>query len=691
MWHTGNMASLQQRMRTLTTNQWAGIAVLSISILLACALRYYRLDLIDFRFDQAYALQYALDITQGRLWAVQPHGSTAVHPPVYLYVMALPYFITRDFIAIISFRVFLDVLSVGLCWVIGTRYFNWRVGSIAAFLYACAPWAVQFARNTWPVPQPLFTAITLIGLMEILVRRNPWGWTISGIGLALCAGTHLAGIYIIPAVFISLWLGRKTFRPLPAIIGAIPVVGIAAVYVAYDATKGFANLASIFSSFGKPSTFSLDSLKYSLWLSGGAHLGDLTGQAHAVWDTVMPAYLSPIDIVQQALVCFGMFAVLIYIMKVVIARDKHVPSKVESSDHNMAWAGLVLLLWWWIPVALQLRHSQPVMLQYLPGSLPVPFLLSAIGINSILAWVTSRANAARLRAAANSIADVAVVALLVTIAAWQIAGTLNLTTIVERYDTSQGYGLPVKSSLAAAQHAKSARAEGLTTDVVVVVKDYATPWHEQALILKVLLADVPHRFINSDVSALVFGAKQTSYVIVPGSEFVLDDLAEYTNQSDIQISLTPIRTDFATGTIYARINSSPDLTRFTPAPQARWESGIELIAYQTTSISNTFQASFAMQVLDTPPEGVNYHWFNHLFVDENKIAQQDGSGLHPNAWRAGDIVIQQFDIAVDAPEVQDSLTLRIGSYTYPQPQSVMVSINGQAPTNGVDLPVTLAR
>src|SRR5689334_1766498 len=86
---------------------------LIVILVLAAGLRLYALDLIDLRYDEASAPQYALSIAQGHWLAVAPFsGSVANHPSVYLYVLALPYLVSRDLMFIAAFRVFLDVLAI---------------------------------------------------------------------------------------------------------------------------------------------------------------------------------------------------------------------------------------------------------------------------------------------------------------------------------------------------------------------------------------------------------------------------------------------------------------------------------------------------------------------------------------------------------------------------------------------------
>jgi hypothetical protein len=680
---------LHRRMRAATTGDWFVILSLGSILIVAALLRLYRLDLIDFRFDQAYALLYARDITQGLWWAVQPHGSVSVHPPVYLYVMALPYLFTRDFLAVVTYRVLLDVAGVGLCFLIGARYFSRRVGLIAALLYAIGPWAIQFARNMWPVPQPLFSAVLVIGLLELIVRRNRWGWAISGIGLALVVGTHLGGVYLVPVALIVGWLARKTLHTsvLPALIGAIPPVIVAGVYVLYDATQQFNNIQSLLSTFRRPATFSLDALQFGLWLSGGAHLSDLTGKAYPQWTQVMSPTLTVLDTLQMALLGIGCVVAAMWTLRMVVLYfDKRRDAAIHDCDPQTTSA-FVLLLWWCIPIGLQLRYSQPVMLQYLPTLLPAPFLLMALGIDALLRLpdAIKRNAVARVGAWAISALAVLSVALIVV---WQIATTLQFTRFVEQHDTGGGYGLPVRSALdAAAQARQTAPSE--SNPIVIVIHDYPTPWNEQAVILNDVLADMPHRFINANVDGWILRPEGVSYIFAPGTEQAMQELLGYLNSSDVFTQVTPLRAELNTGYLYVRVKGMPSLTGFTPARPASWESGVDLASYRLTPSTTHLRVETVLKVMRTPAQNVDYHWFNHLFAGANKLAQTDGSGIHPSSWRAGDYLLQRFDIPLNAPLPTQPLHVRIGSYTYPEVKGIMATEDGHAPDSGVNLALTV--
>jgi hypothetical protein len=647
---------------------WPHLIVLGLILLLAAFLRLNRLDLIDFRFDQAYPLQYAQDIVRGYLWGVQPHGSVASHPAAYLYVMALPYLVTRNFMTVVTYRVLLDVAAVGLTWLIGARYFNKRVGLIASLLFAVAPWGIQFARNMWPVPQPLFSAVLLIGLLEIVQRRNPWGWALSGLGIALVAGAHLGGVYVLPVALVAFVIGRKSFKLGPALLGLLPIALVAAAYLIHDAVRGFENLHTYLGAVGGGARFSADVLQFTAWLSGGTGLGSLTGQSSAAWVAGTPGWSPLLDGLQVAwLAASGIW------VAVRVAQRRNL-------------SALIVLAWLAIPIALQLVSSRPVMLQYLPVLLPAPFLLMALALDNWLTLVASSSRAVKMVAAG------AAAMLVCAITLGQVATTLRFTTFVDANNTQGGYALPVRSALAARQGAADALASGHTSgDVIAVIKDFPTPWNEQAAILRAVLADLPYRFLNSEGDGFVYRPEGTHYIFAPGTEAMLNKVLAHAPAGAVISQSVETQPGSGLRYVYLQVRGPMDTDGFADAPRAMWENGVQLAGYRIQRQDGQVAIETVLRVTQTPPDGADYHWFNHVLAGEDKVAQTDGAGVHPSSWQAGDLIMQAFTVALPDPLPGASqsapLQVRIGSYTWPDVQGVAVAQDGKPDDNGITLPV----
>lgn len=638
-------------------------------LLVAAVLRLNRLDLIDYRFDQAYPLQYALDIVSGRtLWGAQPHGSVGAHPPAYLYVIALAYVFTKKFIAIIAYRVLLDVLGVGLCWLIGARYFNMRAGLMAAALYAIGPWAIQFARITWPVPQPVFSALLLIGLLEMTARRNSWGWAIAGWGIALVAGVHMGGEYILPVVLIGLWMGRRSFKLAPALVGLLPIVAVAALFLSHEAAHNFEDIRGYLAALSEPATFSTKVIYNVLKLSGGFEIGDLSGKSFELWyDGVVSRSWFLLDDFQRAwfaLSFVGIFAASIWF----VARRK-----------SGFWQNALLIcLWVFIPVILQLRTTRPVAIQYMPVVLPAPFLLMALLADQLLRLSVSRA----VRIPITLIVSCA----FAVVMGWQVFTTLRFTDFVNTHVTT---GVPVRAALETHDMAQETISQKQASDVTLVIHDFPTPWNEQATIMRTVNADVPYRFLNSDGDGFTYRAQGgTQFIFTPGAQPMLERVLAQARLTSSQIM--SIETAPGSGVWYAylRLNQPLGLDGFSSAPHAVFDSGVSLDQVRMTyPAPEQLHVEVILNVDKTPPENVDYHWYIHAFEGDAKIGQTDIAGVHPSSWRAGDKIFLAFDLAAPPVAQPSARFIRLGSYTFPDVKPVMATLPSQAPAGNIVLPL----
>lgn len=645
---------------------WTVVLSFSAILLLAAALRLQRLDLIDFRFDQAYPLQYAMDIVRGHLWGAQPHGSVGGHPAVYLYVMALPYLFTRNFMAVVTFRVLLDVVAVGLCGLIGMRYFNLRVGLIAALLFAVGPWAIQFARNLWPVPQPLFSALLLIGLLEVAVRANPWGWALTGWGIALVAGTHMGGIYALPAVCVALIIGRRSFKLKPTLIGMLPIALVAAAFLIHDATREFENVRAYAGALGEGTRFDPAAIRFAAWLSGGLGLSSLTGQALDDWTRETSAVQSLADGLQ--VIGLGLSCVWVAVR---VARTR-------GQDRT----GLIVLLWLALPVAFQLLSSRPAQIQYLPLLLPAPFLLMATAADDGFRFLQRFPRIARVGLASVGLSC------LVIIVVSQIVTTLKFTAFVEQHATTGGYGLPVRSALAARQAALEAWARGeVRDDVIVVIDGFPTPWNEQAAILRAVMADVPYRFMSASGDGFIFRPDRTHYIFAPGSQHLLERIVALVDSRAVISRSIESQAGSGIRYTYVLLREPIETNGFRADLQATWEHGASLERYRISRSreNNALRIESVLRIAHPPPEGSDYHWFNHIFVGDERIAQVDGQGVHPFAWRTGDLVYQSFIVTLPEAAARAPLRIRLGSYTWPEIRNVAVRRPGGPPEDGLEI------
>ncbi len=611
-------------------------------ILLAAAwLRFMWLDLADVRFDEASALQHARGIAEGHLLAVLPFsGSVVNHPPAFAYALAPPYWFSRDVRVAIGWRALLDVAAVALTWVIGRRYFGGRVGLLAALLFAVAPWAVHFARKTWATVLPLGSALMLLGLLELATCRRARGWAAVGAGLALTVGAHWAGVYLLPLVVGVALTRRHTLRPV--LLGIGPLLLIVGAYLAYDARHDFPNLRALASALQEREKVesSTNALQLALWISGGAHLSDLTGPAFAAWQRSLPPLLPGLDDVQVFGLCASAAGVALLALR-------------RRAAYSSAALGLVLACFA-VPVILQLLLGPPVQLQYVLVTYPASFLLMALGAD----WLWRRGGV-WLRLALGA----AIVALL----GWQVFTTLHFYDFIQRHDTAPGgYGPPLRRILSAVSLAQEVVRNGQAQEVIVVAVDPVVEpsKDELATVLDVVLADLPHRFADARFG-LILREEPVAYSFTPSAALALSLWREHVSSEKL-ISRTSALRLSGEQTITVALAPPARLPGDVVPHSAQWP-GFGLLGYAVRWREEGALLLLYVRVFNPPQEDL--HWFAHAYQGDRFVAQHDTSGIHPRSWRAGDVLLLWFDLPLQRDV---AYRLRVGAYRYPQVQNLPV-------------------
>ena len=101
-------------------------------------------------------------------------------------------------------------------------------------------------------------------------------------------------------------------------------------------------------------------------------------------------------------------------------------------------------------------------------------------------------------------------------------------------------------------------------------------------------------------------------------------------------------------------------------PLAQWENGISLLG---TEVTGHIQPGGHLSITHTwsyrGTELTPSHFFNHLLLDGELIAQVDGGGVSYWYWRDGDILLTYFTLLLPAELPDGDYVLRTGLYTWP--------------------------
>jgi 4-amino-4-deoxy-L-arabinose transferase-like glycosyltransferase len=647
-----------QSIHRLSTDR---LLVLSI-LLLAAVLRFANLDLTEFKADEAGIAREALAVvSEGRLPLAGPSSSQGpAHPPLQIYLMALPFAVTQDPRLAVAVVALIHAAAVLLVYLLGARFFERRVGLIAALLFAVNPWAIYYARKIWTQNWPLATTLFFFFLLLLVVERRSWALIGAALALVALVGTHLGGLAFVVVLILTLLLFRSRVERRSLLLGGLIFILLALPYLYYDATHDWESLRGFFDLGAGQARVDLDAARFAAWLSSGFHFQDLAGARYLEFLDSLPN-LRWLDVLEMLL--FG--AGLIYLIARVI---RHALRGREAWD-RAAGRDVILLLWLLVPVLLQTRHSQPVYPHYFILLYPAQFLVIALFLSDGLDWLEARFDQRVVRFVAAG-----AVVLVVAIGAWQLYLGRSFVSFVAQHDTPDGYGPVVGPTLEAASAAGKAAAGG--AEILVVAQGDDPIWDNLPAALDVLLPrDLPHRFVNGH-EALVYPQGPTVYVMTPEVVEISAALEAQPDAALVSQIRAPGEESFW---VLRRENTSRDdvLEGMTPLEgPRRLSNNVELLAYTVEGElqpGGTLRFDLAWWLDGPPPGDVDYHAFAHLVdADGRKFGQHDLSSFPTTAWRTGDLVLTRFQIAIDPGTPPGEYWVRLGMYTYPDVVNVPV-------------------
>ncbi len=154
-------------LKILVKNYWPLLFLIGIGALL----RWFNLtQSMSFFYDQGRDALKALGIMRGKFVLVGPSADTSglFMGPLWYYLLVPLYFIARGNPAIVLWLIsFLDLATIPLFYIIGTRFLNKKTGLIAAFFWATGALPVAYART---LSNPGTTAFWTLLLVYALIR-----------------------------------------------------------------------------------------------------------------------------------------------------------------------------------------------------------------------------------------------------------------------------------------------------------------------------------------------------------------------------------------------------------------------------------------------------------------------------------------------------------------------------------------
>jgi uncharacterized membrane protein YecN with MAPEG domain len=356
---------------------------------LAGWLRLRHLDLIEFKLDEATAVDLARRVLGGNVLSVGIRSSVgAYNPPLFAYLTAVPLALWDDPRAATAFVGVLAVAAVVLTYVVLRPRFGVLVALGAAVLFATAPWSVLYGRKLWAQSVlPLATTALLWSMFTVLERARTRA--VAFIPIFLCLAFQLnftALTLVIPAVILLLYRARDVHWPAFA-LGLGGAALLLAPWLYHEMTNGFEDVSAL--------------------ISGAPESGDEPGSANTVresfrligigdWDYVaggnLPAFVTHAGLSWRlargaSLVAGSLFVLGLVTCALCVVRSVRTSPRWPWLALNPGSARRALLLVWLAGVWLGLPAADRLYPHYLIVTFPVVFGIQAIALSDLVGAV----------------------------------------------------------------------------------------------------------------------------------------------------------------------------------------------------------------------------------------------------------------------------------------------------------------
>ena len=226
------------------------VAALVVALALAAWVRFTGVGVGWFMVDQVRDAVTATAIVEGR--SFPPAGpqsavsTISVSGPLYYYLIAIPYAVSRDPIVAFGFSALLSVLAVYLAFRLGAEMFNGTVGATAALLYATFPMTVISGLTLWnPGVMPVFSLAFMLSLWRYVTRREAWRLAPTLFLLVVLLNLHLSSLIFVPVMIAAVLFHRPPLGWRPLVVGGVGALMLYAPYLVHEAQQGYSGFRSV--------------------------------------------------------------------------------------------------------------------------------------------------------------------------------------------------------------------------------------------------------------------------------------------------------------------------------------------------------------------------------------------------------------------------------------------------------------
>lgn len=618
---------------TITPFTRRDVLALLFMLFIAAFMRFGRPGIVEYFHDDGMLATLAQEMADGKVFHLTGIlSSTGIpNPPTSVYAL-LPFFwISRDPVFAIYGIMALNVIGVGLLWLIAHRYFGRIPALIAGLMYALSPWAVLYSRKLWA--QDYHTPFFLLGLLLALYgfiegEERPtirtgrfWAQVLSLPILLFAMQIHFAAWALFPLYLMLLWMGRKriAWQSLGlSVVLSILVLMPYAIGLTQTLQQDPARISDAIGRTREQKEQQISPLSYPFAFINNYNIAQV----------VLPEAATPAPIDFGVAYSFSIRLGLVIVSAIAIYR-------LFKKRRSL----LIWLLWWTFgPALLLTTNLTPFYPHYLIASIPACFLLISYGYATFFSW---------MRKAPNNyfILGVAWLQLSFFFLYYMINWQMTLTYLDTHHIPYPGFTTPLHTLTDIREALKEER------DVVVLSDGMAWDLNHEVSVWDTLLYD----------KTCVRTLRGDGYAVLPNHPFavLVASNAQAGRVLDFYSVGTPeIFSERPGGGEYKiyRGQDAPtwphaDLEAASPA---RFANGVELIGYDVDDPTVTLAWR-----LPQGQRGENVQYTVQFFdAGGNRVGQGDKVFWQSQHWCAGDTLLTWLDV----PHEANATIMRVGFY-----------------------------
>jgi hypothetical protein len=355
--------------------------ILILIILIGAYFRLSHIELTKFSSDQGGQLQITKDgLKSGNIiLAGCPSHLGIRHGAILQYLLTYPMILSDTPEVSIFFLALLSLVAIYMVYRIGNDFFSWRIGIIAAALFATSHVSITMARylNNEPPLSPLFGALFIYALLKIVNHKSAFYSFVLPILTVILALAHSSNLTVIISLVIVFFLYRNSIRIKYALGGFFVGLIFLIPYFIYLQTNGFLKLNLLREFLWAHSNFSI-AYNSIIDFRGPIVFLQIFGYNYPIHKAMF------LDWLMAFLFLFGMLIFAYRVsLRYILTREKPYLRITKFPNETIVLISICTPL----TILLFLKGSNPA---YYIGQVPLMFVIVAVALSFIIARLKNR-------------------------------------------------------------------------------------------------------------------------------------------------------------------------------------------------------------------------------------------------------------------------------------------------------------